>query len=118
MPPAKTTFADQDLPFDPALQMGPVSNPSKSKMLNGDLAEYAHSGDADDEDEADVSHDSVDEVSKAAWLANREESRRWLDDNYGPRSSTPPRYESAANHPLSRHGYGNVNGVDKMETDP
>ena len=117
MQPTKTASED-DLPIDPALQMSTTANPSKLKLLNGDRAELERDGDADDEDEIEPSHDQADDLSKTAWLANREESRKWLNDNYAPIASTPPRYGSAPNYPLSRNGYGNGNDIDGMEMDP
>jgi hypothetical protein len=117
VPPTKPT-PDQDLPIDPALQMSSAPNPSKSKLVNGDSVEYYRDGDADDEDDGDASIPQVDGASRAAWTANREESRRWLDDGYTRRSATPTGYGSAVSHPLSRHGYGNGNSVENMELGP
>ncbi|KAJ9614118.1 hypothetical protein H2200_002254 [Cladophialophora chaetospira] len=113
--PAKS-YPDQDMPLDPALQMSSVETAPKAKMINGGSMDYGDAQDADDEEE--ITSDPTDGTSHAAWKANRSVNRRWLEDNYASRNSTPAQHGSPITHPLSRHGYRNGNGIDPMEVSP
>ena len=141
LPPVKA-LRDQDLPIDPALQTSAVSRPSK-KLFNGDSEDYSHDSDDDDDDEDNANGDrylpvaSAEERLQAAWLANREQSQRWLDGDSDERSSVSPpsapepgevlqgyaKPSNFYNHPVhgfgnaNGHGNGNGNGVDTLEVD-
>lgn len=110
------TFADHEMPIDPALQMPTDAYTSGAKAINGRALDYGDAQDADDEGE--VSRVPSHRSSKAAFQANHDVNRRWPADNYAPRDSTPTQYGSSANHPLSRHSFENGNAMDKMEMSP